>query len=74
MLAVACFSLFRLRRNQRVSFNFERGSLGYVVMKTGSFFTDFSFKFIRLHSQTNHTLESVYKEAIGSECSILEYI
>ena len=50
MLAVACFSLFRLKTHERRIVEFEKGSLGYVVVKTGTFFTDFSFKFLRLHS------------------------
>ncbi len=66
MLAVICLVLHRVAPKEP-SLHFSRGSLGSAVLGTRSFFQDFSFKFVRLQSETNSILSRVYTDACSSD-------
>lgn len=53
---------------------YSPGSLGNSVCSNESFFSKFSFTFLRLESETNRLLESLYKRGMQADMSLLEYM
>ncbi len=77
MLAVVCLILSSIPEKalEAKEITFEPGSLGGVVRRNPvSFFSRFSFKFVRFEPYTNIVLEGLYKSTITSEKGFLGYI
>lgn len=76
MLALVCLALHLSKERDAGSFKFEyaRGSLGRSVKENESFFSKFSFTFLRLESETNRLLEQLFQRGKQADISMLEYM